>query len=107
MSGGEAPGDERGPASSRRAGARQPLAEAQVVAAGPATLGELLSSPVGQSGIQQVAGLRRVARRMGIESVRDLLFHLPRRYDDLRELRTLADIRDVEDGTVSSAPAST
>ena len=58
----------------------------KVVAAGPATLAELLASPVGQSGIQQVAGLRRVARRLGVETVSDLLFHLPRRYDDLREL---------------------
>ncbi len=75
----------------------------KVVAAGPATLDELLASPVGQSGIQQVAGLRRVARRMGIDTVRDLLFHLPRRYDDLRELGTLADIRDLDDGSVASA----
>ena len=75
----------------------------KVVAAGPATLAELLASPVGQSGIQQVAGLRRVARRLGVETVRDLLFDLPRRYDDLRELGTLADIRDLDDGSVASA----
>ena len=43
----------------------------------PATLDELLASPVGQSGIPQVAGLRRVARRLGVDTVRDLLFHLP------------------------------
>ena len=63
----------------------------------------ILASPVGLSGIPQVAGLRRNARRMGIETVRDLLFHLPRRYDDLRELRRLADLRDLDDGTVASA----
>ncbi len=40
---------------------------------------------------------------MGIDTVRDLLFHLPRRYDDLRELRALADLRDLDDGTVASA----
>ena len=40
---------------------------------------------------------------MGVETVRDLLFHLPRRYDDLRELRTLGDLRDADDGTVASA----
>ncbi len=48
-------------------------------------------------------GLRRNARRMGVDSVRDLLFHLPRRYDDLRELRTLGELRYLDDGTVASA----
>ena len=75
----------------------------KVAAPAPATLAELLASPVGLSGIPQVAGLRRVARRMGVDTVRDLLFHLPRRYDDLRELRTLADLRDLDDGSVASA----
>ena len=75
----------------------------KVVAPAPATPAELLASPVGLSGIPQVAGLRRVARRMGIDTVRDLLFHLPRRYDDLRELRMLGDLRDADDGTVASA----
>ncbi|HEY6570575.1 MAG TPA: DEAD/DEAH box helicase, partial [Candidatus Limnocylindrales bacterium] len=73
------------------------------MAPAPATPAELLASPVGLSGITQVAGLRRVARRMGIDTVRDLLFHLPRRYDDLRELRMLGDLRDADDGTVASA----
>jgi len=40
---------------------------------------------------------------MGIETVRDLLFHLPRRYDDLREMRKLGDLAWVEDGEVVSA----
>jgi ATP-dependent DNA helicase RecG len=64
---------------------------------------ELLDTPIGLCGIPQVAPLRRVARRMGIETVRDLLFHLPRRYDDLRELRSLDALRDLDDGTVASA----
>ena len=63
----------------------------------------ILASPVGLSGIGPVAGLRRSARRLGIETVRDLLFHLPRRYDDLRELRRLSELRDLDDGTVASA----
>jgi ATP-dependent DNA helicase RecG len=63
----------------------------------------LLGTHLGLSGIGQLASLRRPARRMGIETVRDLLFHLPRRYDDLRELRTLAGVRDLDDGTVASA----
>jgi ATP-dependent DNA helicase RecG len=40
---------------------------------------------------------------MGLDTVRDLLFHLPRRYDDLREMRKLGDLWTVEDGTVVSA----
>jgi len=40
---------------------------------------------------------------MGIGTVRDLLFHLPRRYDDLREMRKLGDLAWVEDGEVVSA----
>jgi ATP-dependent DNA helicase RecG len=40
---------------------------------------------------------------MGLATVRDLLFHLPRRYDDLREMRKLGDLAWVEDGTVISA----
>ena len=78
----------------------------KVAVAAPATLDELLASPVGLSGIPQVAGLRRVARKMGVDTVRDLLFHLPRRYDDLRELLTLADVRDLDDGTVASTRVS-
>jgi ATP-dependent DNA helicase RecG len=40
---------------------------------------------------------------MGLDTVRDLLFHLPRRYDDLREMRKLGDLAWVEDGEVISA----
>ena len=64
---------------------------------------ERLSLPVGQSGLGSATTLRRTGRRLGIEKVRDLLFHLPRRYDDLRELRHLGDLHQVPDGTVVSA----
>ena len=64
---------------------------------------ELLDASLARSGIPGVSSLGRPARRLGIESVRELLFHLPRRYDDLRELRTLADLRSLDDGTVASA----
>ena len=67
---------------------------------------EILGSALSASGIAGVTSLGRVARRMGIVSVRDLLFHLPRRYDDLRELRRLADLRDLDDGTVVSTQAT-
>ena len=35
--------------------------------------------------------------------MRDLLFHLPRRYDDLREMRTLDDLHAAPDGAIVSA----
>ncbi len=75
----------------------------QVTAPPPVTPADILRSPVGLSGIPGVSSLRRVARRMDVETVRDLLFHLPRRYDDLRDLRRLAELRDLDDGAVVSA----
>ncbi len=62
-----------------------------------------LDLPLGQSGLAAAAALRRAGRRLGFETVRDLLFHLPRRYDDLREMRTLDQLREVSDGTLVSA----
>ena len=59
--------------------------------------------PLGQSGLTAAATLRNAGRRLGFYSVRDLLFHLPRRYDDLREMRQLGDLVWVPDGTVVSA----
>jgi ATP-dependent DNA helicase RecG len=47
--------------------------------------------------------LKRAGRRLGFFTVRELLFHLPRRYDDLREMRLLGDLGQVEEGTVVSA----
>jgi ATP-dependent DNA helicase RecG len=64
---------------------------------------ERLGMPVGHAGLNAANPLRRGARKLGIETVRDLLFHLPRRYDDLREMRTLGNLQDVLDGTVISA----
>ncbi len=71
--------------------------------AAPRDPAAILASPVGLSGITGVSSLRRQARRLGVDTVRDLLFHLPRRYDDLRELRRLSDLRDLDDGAVASA----
>ncbi|TME13377.1 MAG: ATP-dependent DNA helicase RecG [Chloroflexi bacterium] len=62
-----------------------------------------LEAPLGKSGLPGGTTLGRVGRRMGLETVRDLLFHLPRRYDDLREMRKLGDLAWVEDGEVISA----
>ena len=65
----------------------------------------LLDAPLGQSGLSAAPTLRRAGIRLGLATVRDLLFHLPRRYDDLRELRTLRELRGVEDGVVVSTRA--
>lgn len=69
----------------------------------PADPTVLLEAPIGGSGLPGATVLRRSGRRLGIGTVRDLLFHLPRRYDDLRELRRLGELRMVADGDVVSA----
>jgi ATP-dependent DNA helicase RecG len=69
----------------------------------PADPVALLDAPLARSGLAAGAVLRRAGRRLGFYSVRDLLFHLPRRYDDLREMRKLGDLVWVEEGTVVSA----
>ena len=56
-----------------------------------------------RSGLGAANLLQRAGRRLGFLTVRELLFHLPRRYDDLREMRKLGDLRYVDDGTVVSA----
>ena len=50
---------------------------------------ELLRTPLARSGLTAAGLLRRAGIRLGWYDVRDLLFHLPRRYDDLRELSQL------------------
>ena len=64
---------------------------------------ELLSIGLGQSGLTAAATLRRAGVRLGVYHVRDLLFHLPRRYDDLRQMQRLGDLAWVEEGTIASA----
>ncbi len=90
------PGPARGSRSLRPATARAaaPIPDDPV---------ERLSLPLALSGLASTGPLRRAGRRLGIETVRDLLFHLPRRYDDLRELMQLANLHFVPDGTVVSA----
>jgi ATP-dependent DNA helicase RecG len=75
-------------------------------AAPPPTGPALLEVPLARSGVAGASVLGRVGKRMGLLTVRDLLFHLPRRYDDLREMRKLGDLGLVEDGTVISARVS-
>ncbi|HEY3334284.1 MAG TPA: ATP-dependent DNA helicase RecG [Candidatus Limnocylindrales bacterium] len=75
----------------------------KVVVKAPTDPAELLDQPVGLSGFAAASVLRRAGRRLGVERVRDLLFHLPRRYDDLREMRRLDDLHAAPDGVVVSA----
>jgi ATP-dependent DNA helicase RecG len=64
---------------------------------------QLLEAPIGRSGLPGAASLARRGRRLGIERVRDLLFHFPRRYEDLREMRKLGELLFVPDGESISA----
>jgi ATP-dependent DNA helicase RecG len=66
---------------------------------------DLLSTPLAHSGLAAGATLRRAGIKLDFYTVRDLLFHLPRRYDDLREMRRLGDLVWERDGTVVSAQA--
>jgi ATP-dependent DNA helicase RecG len=63
---------------------------------------ELLAAPLGDSGLPAEATLRRAGRRLDLRTVRDLLFHLPRRYEDRREMLTIAELRDLPDGATAS-----
>ena len=69
----------------------------------PADPVELLDTPLARSGLAAGATLRRAGMRLDVYDVRDLLFFLPRRYDDLREMHRLGDLGLVEPGTVVSA----
>jgi len=57
---------------------------------------------LGESGLPGDAALRRAGRRLDLRNVRDLLFHLPRRYEDRREMSTIAALRDLDDGASAS-----
>jgi ATP-dependent DNA helicase RecG len=72
-------------------------------AAAPTDPVELLATPLAKSGLSAAGLLRRAGIRLGWYDVRDLLFHLPRRYDDLRELSRLGDLVWAEEGKVVSA----
>jgi ATP-dependent DNA helicase RecG len=81
------------------------VAKATSPAPAPTDPVELLSTPLAQSGLAAARLLRRAGIRLDFYTVRDLLFHLPRRYDDLREMRTLGALVWEQDGTVVSAQA--
>ena len=69
----------------------------------PTDPAELLDTMLNRSGLGAANLLQRAGRRLGFLTVRELLFHLPRRYDDLREMRLLGELRFVEEGSVVSA----
>jgi ATP-dependent DNA helicase RecG len=63
----------------------------------------LLDADVARSGLPGAPTVGRAGKRLGIRTVRDLLFHLPRRYDDLREMRRLGELAWMPDGELISA----
>jgi ATP-dependent DNA helicase RecG len=69
----------------------------------PQTPAELLDARLAASALPGATVVARAGRRLGFTTVRELLFHLPRRYDDLREMRPLGDLVWVAEGTPVSA----
>ncbi|MGZ6271710.1 MAG: hypothetical protein ACXWPJ_06555, partial [Candidatus Limnocylindrales bacterium] len=59
--------------------------------AAPARIGP--ATPLAVSGLLPPAVARRL-RRLGLHTVRDLLFHVPRRYDDFSRPRSLRSLRE-------------
>ena len=91
---------ERGHGSDAASGSRR-----RAAAARPA-------GPVGPGDAHRAQRLHRsdgaAARgrpRLGIRTVRDLLFHLPRRYDDLRALSTARELASIPDGETGQRAA--
>ena len=94
------------PASGGPRNAKAPAkakASAPAVPPPPTDPAELLDTMLNRSGLGAANLLQRAGRRLGFLTVRELLFDLPRRYDDLREMRKLGDLRFIEEGTVVSA----
>jgi len=87
------------PPGSRPAARRAP----RTPASPPASPLELLDTPIGRSGLPGASVLARTGRRVGLVRVRDLLFRVPRRYEDLREMRRIGDLGNVADGELVSA----
>ncbi len=93
----------RDPRSVKRANAGRRKAPGPTAPPIPTDPVQLLDVPIGRSGLPGASVLARRGRRLGINRVRDVLFHFPRRYDDLREMWKLGDLLLVPDGEVISA----
>ncbi len=87
----------------RPAGDRASPRGATKTPAPPLTSLELLDTAIGRSGLPGATALGRAGRRVGLLRVRDLLFRVPRRYDDLREMRQIRDFGSIADGELVSA----
>ncbi|MFN8623939.1 MAG: ATP-dependent DNA helicase RecG [Chloroflexota bacterium] len=62
-----------------------------------------LDTPIGDSGLPGARTLHKVRDRLGVHTVRELLFHLPKDHRDLRALLSAAELRWVEDRKQVSA----
>jgi len=91
---GRSPGSGSRPAGTRATATPSPIPTDPVV---------LLDWPIGRSGLPGAVAIARRGKRLGIGRVRDLLFHFPRRYEDLREMRRLGELILVPDGEAISA----
>ncbi len=91
-----------GPPDRRPAPAGKARARRVAAPPPPTDPAEILLAPLGESGLPGQAVLRRAGLRLDLRSVRDLLFHLPRRYEDRREMSTIAGLRDLQDGATAS-----
>lgn len=79
------------------------MARARSARAGQAAPGSGLDTSLGASGLPGASVLRRVGPRLGLHTVRELIFHLPRRYQDLREVLTAAELAGQEEGKLVTA----
>jgi ATP-dependent DNA helicase RecG len=96
--GNRVPGDRRGRAGASGPGGRRLSGRA------PGPIGPVSpATDVGRSGFTGATTLRRVGPRNGVRTVRDLLFYLPRRYDDLRALSTARELLRIPEGEPASA----
>ena len=94
----------RTPRPAARGGAGRRTASATPTALPPPTDPvQLLDWPIGRSGLPGAVAIARRGKRLGLGRVRDLLFHFPRRYEDLREMRHLGELLLVPDGEAISA----
>ena len=101
---GDPPGG-RAPAERPAAGAAAKRGRAPAAAEPPAPI-DPLAADLARAGIPGAPGVARATRRLGIVTVGDLLFHLPRRYDDLRDLSTLGQLWWSADGSPVSVRAT-
>jgi ATP-dependent DNA helicase RecG len=72
----------------------------------PAPRGAGLDTLIGRSGLPGGPTLRRRGARLGIATVRDLLTHFPRRYEDLREVTPIGRLEELPPGTPVTVRAS-